>query len=436
MGGGQRKLEEQRRKVMKEILELEGVDGVTEFATSVDSPWRAGAALGAIAPDNVDRLLLPNILDQNKNSTAQFAAGFMRGKYQARGWSSVDQLNLLQWSPEQIGQLLASLPFTSETWERSTRLLGKDEVQYWTRASANPYEPKDGITLAIDRLIEYGRPLAAIECISRLLQDKLPIENAQAVRALLAAVSSAENVMTMDRYHVIEIIKTLQNDPSTNQEDLFKVEWAYLPLFETEETAAPKLLGQSMADNPDFFCDVIRTAFRSNKQGHPAKELNEQERSIATNAYRLLNEWQTPPGSQKSGSFDGDALKAWLNKVKASCAKSGHLEIALSMVGHVLTYSPADPTGLWIHRSVAEVLNEKDAGGIRSGFQVQLFNSRGLHWIDPTGKPERELAQKYRTRADEVEAGGYFRLAGTLRALAADYDQEANRNTSGDAAEE
>src|SRR5208337_5686922 len=98
-----------------------------------------------------------------------------------------------------------------------------------------------------------------------------------------------------------------------------------------------------------------------------------------------------PPGSTKVGTYDGEALRNWLKQVKAACAESGHLEVALSRVGHVLVYAPADPVGLWLHRSAARELNAKDANDMRAGFGTELFNSRGAVWASG-GCEERELA--------------------------------------------
>jgi hypothetical protein len=148
---------------------------------------------------------------------------------------------------------------------------------------------------------------------------------------------------------------------------------------------------------------------------------------MATNAYRLLSEWRVPPGLSSDGSYDGDALRKWLDAVKAEATATGHLEAAMTMVGHVLTYVPSDPGGLWIHRAAAEVLNARDARYIRDGFLTQVLSARGVHMVDPTGKPELELAAKYRERSDAAEDAGYPRLAGTMRELATSYDREAER---------
>jgi len=94
----------------------------------------------------------------------------------------------------------------------------------------------------------------------------------------------------------------------------------------------------------------------------------------------------------------------------------------------VLRYSPPDPDGLWIHHSAAQVLNAKDASEIRKGFEIELFNSRGAHVVDPQGEPERKLAKLYRKQAEEVELRGYARLAATMNEIAASYDREAEHN--------
>ena len=69
----------------------------------------------------------------------------------------------------------------------------------------------------------------------------------------------------------------------------------------------------------------------------------------------------------------------------------------------MLIHAPADPDGLWIHHSAASVFNAKDAKDMREGFQIALYNLRGVHTVDPTEKPERELAAECREKAEEVQ---------------------------------
>jgi hypothetical protein len=427
-----KKLDERRQRAVAEVLATGGVEAVLEFAKTVESSWRVGVAFGAIAPYGVAEEVLPALLGSETSALAQFAGGFVGSRFHGQGWPWVDQIDTSHWTPSQMGQLFAYLPFVPDTWERVARLLEGDESSYWSKTNANPYEAKNNLEVAIDRLVKYGRAHAAIQCLKRMRYDKQALDSQQAVRVLQAMMQSSEGTQTMDVRAIVEVIRALQEDPNTNPDDLLRIEWAFLPLLDRHHGAFPKLLERGLADDPVFFCEVIRIVFRSTKEERPVEEPTEQQENIATNAYRLLSEWRTPPGSQTEGAYDGDALTAWLEAVKATCAESGHLEIALSMVGHVLIHTPPDPDGLWLHHAAATALNARDTGDMRDGFRTALLNSRGAHWVDPEGREEREFATKYRDQAEQLESHGYHRLADSLRELAASYERDAERLASRD----
>jgi hypothetical protein len=423
----QRKLEKRRQHAIQEIVTTHGLETVIKFAEAVESSLHVGLCLGLIDDVNTDSVILPKLLETENSKLAQFASGFVWGRYRSQGWVWVDKIDTSGWSTEEKGQFLSYLPFTYETWKRSDELLRENESEYWSKASVNPYQAEGDLNLAIDKLVEHGRPNAAISCLYRILNDKQPLNIEQTVKALLAAVSSGEHANSMNVYNTLEIIKTLQNDLNTNPDDLFQIEWAYLPLLDRHQDASPKLLEHRLATDPNFFCEVIRLIYRSKYEENSDKEPTEQQKAIAANAYRLLREWRTPPGIQPDGTFSRDHFNKWLASIKEACSASGHLDVALSHVGNVLIHCPPDPDGLWIHHAATAVLNAKDSEKIRNGFRMGIFNSRGVHRVDPTGKPEKELAAKYRQQANEVENHGYQRFAATIRDLADSYDREAKR---------
>jgi len=422
-------LEDRRKKAIEEIASNGGVEAVFAFAITVQSPWRVGIAFGAVKGNEIDCMVLPALLESKDKLLTQFVCGFVIRRFQIGGWQWVDSIETSGWTPEEIGQFLSFLPFILCTWERVTRLLGEDEALYWKITNANSYETDSGFEFAIDKLIHYGRPYAALRCFNRMLHNQQKIDIGRAVRGLLAALQSTEDVNMMDAYEIIEIIKALQDAPETNPDDLFHVEWAYLRLLDHHH-ASPKLLERRLATDPEFFCEVIRIIFRSKNKAPSTEGPTEETRKIASNAYQLLSQWRTPPGLREDGSFDGGALNYWLESVKKKCLETGHLERALTMLGHVLTHVPPASDGLWIDRSAAAILNAKDAGDIRDGFRTERYNSRGVHSVDPTGQSERKIAEKYRNQAEAVEIAGYNRLATTLRELAASYEREAERTIS------
>ncbi len=423
-------LQDRRDEAMNEVYAAGGVHAVLEFAKAVESPRRAGMAFAAIATTESEREILPALLESDTRSLSQFAEGFVSGRFRARGWEWVDGIETSQWLPAQKGQLLAYLPFTPAAWERSAQLLGEDESSYWSKTQAYPYEAKQGLELAVDRLLEHARPLAAIRCLAALRHDKQPLDNHQAVRVLGAVQSRLQEATTVDAQAIVEVIQALQEDPGTVPDDLMRIEWAFLPLLDGHHGTRPRLLAQRLAEDPGFFCEVIRAAFRSRKEDPHMEEPTEQRQHIARNAYHLLSQWHTPPGLQNDGTYCAEALTGWLGNVRTACAKSGHLEVALQMVGQVLAHVPPDSDGFWIHRSAAEALNARDADLMREGFRTELFNSRGPHWVDPKGQGDRSLAAKYRAQAEEADTQGYHRLASCIRQLASFYDYEARRQAT------
>lgn len=424
-----KQLHARRETAIQEILNNGGISEVLRFAEAVKSPQQVGEALASIADDSIDQYLLPSFLNHANGKFRDLLGTYIWWRCNAVGWEWCDELDKSGWTLEEKGKLLASLPFAKETWDRALDWLQVGEREYWTRASLNSCQAGGDIRIAIEKLIQYGRPHAALRCLytMRIADPELPLDKKQCVRALLAAPSSSEPSHMMDTYQIVELIKFLQSESSVSKDDLFNIEWAYLSLLDDYMGATPQLLESGLANEPEFFYEVIRLIYRSKNEGLPSKELSKDTQAIASNAFRLLAGWRTPPGTQADSSFSGESFSKWLDSTKAICRESGHLDPALIKVGEVLIYAPPDANGLWIDVTVASALNDRDHELMRRGFSTALYNSRGVHTVVSTGKPEKELAEKYRRKAEDVENAGFQRLATTLRELAAGYDREAER---------
>lgn len=75
-----------------------------------------------------------------------------------------------------------------------------------------------------------------------------------------------------------------------------------------------------------------------------------------------------------------------------------------------------------------EELNRVENEELRRGYYLGIINQRGVHWIDPEGKPELELAEDYENRANIAESRGYSRYAGILRVIGDEFKREAKSN--------
>jgi hypothetical protein len=424
----QQKLDEHRQKAVEEILKLGGIESVIQFAEAAESTLgQVGYFLGQIANEEIDRVLLPKYLEAENCKLSSFIKGYVWSRYVTNGWSWADDLDKSEWDDGHVSQFLRYLPFASETWKRAEKWLGDLQGDYWLKTNVNPYQADEALNTAIEKLIEHGRPYAAINCLERMRYDKQPINLDLCVEALLGALSSSEPSNSMDPYHVVELIKILQKTPELSSDNLFSVEWAYLSLLDGYYEATPKSLENRLANDPEFFCELIRLIYRSKNSNIATNNPSENTEAIATNAYQLLDEWSTLPGMQEDGSFNDTHFSTWLCSVKEICVESGHLEVAFIHIGQVIIYCPPDTNGLWINQTVADALNARDAEDMRDGFHTGIYNSRGAHFVDPTGKPELELAEQYRQKAEQVENAGYQRFAVTLRSLSESYEREAQR---------
>ncbi|WP_448647367.1 hypothetical protein [Pseudomonas mohnii] len=421
----QERLSTDRRYAIEQILAVGGFDGVIEFASIVADSQYAGDALADLDGLSFDISVLPYLIESESSNIKKFVAGYAWRKRWKYGWEWFDNIDFSGWSPEQIASLLCMLPFDEEAWDRVEKKLGDNSGQYWKSTPANMYQAGEKTDFAVRKLLEYGRSDAALEAFIRDVYGKNELDPNLACDTLLLFGGNGSESKRVDGFQIVEIIKSLQNNPSVDQEKLFRVEWMYLTLLDHSNNASPITLERKLASDPEFFCTLIKAIYAP-KDGQVDEDPTVDDRNIATNAYRLLSDWRLVPGTTVDNQFDATAFVEWLKKVDVLTQETGHFDVAMSSFGSVLIHAPSEKD-FWINHTVAKTLNERERESLRDGYAIATFNSRGVHWVDPEAKPERELAEKYRQKAEQAELSGYHRFATTLRGVAADYDRHAER---------
>ena len=424
-----------RQQAMREILSLSGLDKVIELAEDVEYPDCVGHALASEANIETDEQLLPDMLDSRSEKLTAFAKGYVWSRRRRKGWKWVDGLKISNWTPAQIGKFLGWLPFSEEAWNRANACLNENEAEYWTRADARlPYDYEGEADLAIEKLIQYGRHQAAIECLGRILYKNKAINSSLACRALLSVNTPNHRSEQEFRHITIELIKALQSDPNTSPDSLLEIEWKHFDALDPLFGASPKTIEHCLTSDPTYFCRVIEIRYRFRSTVTFTEELSQHENDIREHAFSMLQyKWKTPPGTQPDGSFQPDALRRWLSEVKSLCTSSELLEEAYLRIGSVLFYCPQDPDGLLIHRTAAAALDEGDAKEMRRGYYFAITDSRGVYAVDGTGKQERDLAEQYRQKAEKIENAGYPYLAEVFREVAERYGDESDNAITRDA---
>ena len=426
----QRRLDGIRRDVITAILGTNGMEGVLQFAKGVESPRKVGEALGAIEDQSIDAFLLPAFLDKSDRAINLFLGSFLWRRVLSQKWAWVDHQLRKGWRKDQLLAFLLLIPSERETWHRVDQTLGNAADDYWKQVRCFPWgmEAAD-VLYAAEKLASNGQPTAAINCLYILAHKKVPIPMPLASSALLGALSTEEQQKQLDGHHTLEVIKWLQKNVPIDSEDLFKIEWQYLPLLNRLNGGQAKVLEQKLASSPAFFCEVLAVVFCSDKEAEETKtEVSEAQKQIARNAYSLLHGWRILPGTQADGTFNGDQFTAWLAEVKKHCRESGHFGVAMSQIGQALACAPQDPGGLWIHKSIAAALDSKDVPEIRRALTTGLFNKRGVHGFSH-GEEEKQIAADYRQKSRALSDNGFHRVADAVRGLAEGYEQDAERES-------
>lgn len=423
---GNARLMELRAAGVSAILETDGLEGVLTFIDAVDSPRLVGVAL-ARHSSSLDTTQLRGHLNSVDTKRREFAEGYIAAAFEGSGQDWLDTLHLQDWPGESVAHLLTVLPFEREIWTIANSMAHATRT-YWKTVRVNPYAAQADLDVAITHLLGAGRPRAAIDCMAKKIDDDAPVDIDLAASTLIEAASSTERLDGMHPFHVESVISAIQGDSTLAQDVKCSVEIAYLSLLLNNSRLRPSSLEAALAADPDLFCKLIRTVFRSSLPGVQSKELSEAEKKRAEAVYRLLKSWRQIPGSDPEHGFDATQFNAWIDAAVSSLSESGHLNVGLQHIGSALIHAPPDPDGLWIHQAVAKSLDRSEMEQMRRGFSMGSYNSRGVHWFDLSGQAELDIANGYKAKADALDDRGFSRLAATLRSLADTYSREARRD--------
>ena len=433
---GKKELEEKQRESLLKILNSDNaICQLNELINRAKIPYTIGSSLGSIDYPSIENMLLPKFLNENK-AEKEFISNFIytRYFYYKGDINWVNKLDFASWNNEQKILLLLALPFGQSAWDLLAAQQDKDLTKrYWDRVDNFRRTDDKYSEAAVRNLLKARRPLAAIEYIALIIHGtvdsiKQQIDPELCLQALMTSLNTTENISSTNnlQYEIGRVFKYLYDNIDYTKTNLWGAEWAHLKLFGKHGIGQPRALIYRIANDADFFCDLIKTAYKSDLPDAKYQKIDDAIQ------YRLLkilsfNDFMVMPGIDQYGTFREDNFTAWIHKTEQICETSGHLNIAQSVIGGYLINSPEDKSGLWINKTVAKTLDRNDSVSMRSGYGRGVYNSRGVHAVDETGEAEASLRDKWQNRADKIESLGFINLAASLRELAETYERERNR---------
>ena len=243
---------------------------------------------------------------------------------------------------------------------------------------------------------------------------------------LLTTTGTEESVgkETLDYYAVQNIIGWLQKQESLTLELRSDIEFIYLPLLGSTSEVQPRTLYCRLGLDPKSLCNLVELFYKKHTSDKHETELNEE---MSDRLCEILFQFKVTPGIDMNGKFDENTFRSWMEYVKTWSKKNERYEVTMHTVGSGLSYAPLDEEKM-PPLSIIEELNRPENEELRRGYYLGIINQRGVHYVDPEGKPELELAEENRQKAAIAEAKGYSRFADIFIEIAAQYESEAQRN--------
>ena len=430
-------LQKARTEAVAAVYTEHGVGRVFEWAEKLDctlGPRWLGNALGGarLSPDD-DELVL-EALGADEPIRRQLAAGYVVVRHSVIGDDWVEWARKIvsahpSWSPDHKAEFLAALPAVAAVWDIAEKEGKEVDRAYWLRMNYFGLpEPVESAVPVTEKLIEHGRPHAAIDVLE-LYADKIPAGPpdelvADALEAS-ARTKPIDSLGQMFPYHVGRHLDRLA-DHGFDEERLASLEWIYLPVFRYENRRST-ILHSALSKNPRDFVEVVSMVYRA--EGEEPRDLSESEQAKAMTAHDLLGSWRDVPGTGEDGAIDRDGLFLWVTEVRKMLSEVGRLSVGDRCIGRVLVYGPAPENDAWPSKPICDLIEEVASDELEDGFYLELHNSRGVttRSITEGGEQERELVEQYR-RCARNTAQTWPRTAALLNRIARSYDADARRH--------
>ena len=434
----EQRIHELRTAAMAEIWSARGLGGVLALLRDCDA-WTVGRYA---APCAVDQAVAASVLETGLLTKA--ASGVDLDNFTRGFLSELDEntrpvliTRLVETATvDDAARLIACAPFRDPTW----RLLdGQDRRvrdRYWRIVfPAMARFTESETTELIDRFLEAGRPREAFFAVRF---DWGKVETSRLQRLLDSVVehnTEPAGQFRIDSWHLSAALDSLDGRRGVTVDEMARLEFACIdPVLSLRHTrhrghGIPNL-ERKIAESPVLFVQALALAFKRDDGGEDPPEQNVDDpgrnASVANAAHRLLEQVARIPGTDLEGKVDAQALSRWVTEARRLGSEHGRAAIGDQKIGGLMSKAPSEEDGFWPCRPVCEVLESMASADIATGFEIGVYNSRGVHSrsLDEGGKQERELSARYRAWAQGL-AFDYPHVASILERIAQRYDREA-----------
>ncbi len=434
----QKLIYEARKTAVATFLQELGLNATLELRKQAKEFWLLGDVLASVITNQNEILTVCECLNDDKK-TISFAQSFIYRKsiIENFDWikSLFKELHEKKFSNKALSNVLIPLNQNQLMWEFVTSLDEEIQNEYWQNINPHFYHINDEEkVIGIEMLLKYKRFFSAIDIASHFVN----VLSSNLLTEILkkAGTEEASEKPRFRGYEIEQIFEGLDKRTDIEKSTFIHLEWLYLPILDSYGTRRnPKNLEEELANNPEFFIEVLKwiyipkdkTLLENEREGIS----DEAIQSRAKQAFHLLHSWKKIPGMKEDNSIDEVKLKEWIKKTRTLAETVSRLKVADSEIGKILAQYPEN-IPQWPQETIFQVIEDINTDSIKRGYSSAMFNKRGstTRAAFAGGDIEREKAAYFNKLATDFK-NKYPNVAEIFKHIQQGYLADAKREDEG-----
>lgn len=425
-----------RLEALKDIKKEYGFVGLIKLAKKLDNPSILGQTLseGHIGTSEEEQLYTM-LEEEDESSIAVAQAYIFRKAFNNEEWirDLVKKAQSENWPDLKVVNCFIAFPSRMIVWNLLTSFSQEVQEDYWNRCGFGGITrtPEVGIYVYyLKQMILVKRYLKAID-IAALYSEKIP---AELIAEILkkAGTEKSEDELTINSYQFEQLFEQLYKS-AYPKKGIAKLELLYIPILSSVGSRrSPKMLHIELANDPEFFAEIIRYIYRrkDGMQDEGEEILTQEQLERRGNlSWKLLHSLKTVPGSNANehGQIDYEKLKAWVYRARELCEESDRIEVCDIQIGELLAHAESEGD-IWPPEAVCKIIEDIESDDLHLGFETGTKNKRGVitRALDEGGKQEIVLANQFRNYAKNLNMR-FPKAASILIDIAEGYENQAKK---------
>lgn len=437
-GEEQAELRQKQCEAAEHLLVALNTDQLFAFALTVTMQRDLGIAIAnATVSDERKHEFMKRGIQSSATEEAEVGLGVMYGLKVSAGPEGEAWIQGLwrkaiaeHWGGEAELRIVQALPVNALTWKQIETHSATLSDAYW-RALTTYWIPGEADAgYVVDHLLEIGRAIDAVSWLGHHIKRKHDSQLLIRVLRAAAAGQALDRDATMFSHYVGLMLDYLESDASVSERDIVGLEWTYFQAL-CYSRRSVKSLHRALACDPEFFVYLIKLIYLPEEDSgivEPEPTDIDKAQGLASQAYDVMHHWAHVPGADDEGQIDGNALELWVKQARKLLSEAGRTDIGESKIGEILAAAKRTPDQPWPPVPVREMIELVRSRTMERGFEIGVYNRRGVTVRMPHdgGEQERALAERYRGDASELRFD-WPRTAACLERIAETYELDANR---------